>query len=120
MIFIPEESPGGIRAPRWEGEKVARGARFPLPARLRIAHALRGARIPPGDSSGMKIIPVLLYFIKRIVTANKLNNAEITIIINNTKIRHASPKIRSEKPEEIQSKIKKIDPRGGDEGAVAS
>ena len=46
----------------------------------------------------------LLYFIKRIVTANKLNNTEITIIINNTKIWHASSKMRSEKSEENRVK----------------
>ena len=63
----------------------------------------------------------LLYFIKRIVTANELNNPEITIIINNTTKWHTSPKICSEKSEEINSKIQKqIDPSGGAEGAGAS
>ena len=83
---------------------------------------------PPGSPSDLQTRPIvrnrtvrnlrsrprnscqLLYFSKRIVTANKLNNTEITIIIKNTKLWHASPKMRSEKSKEIQSTIKKTIP----------
>ena len=65
MEYLRDGEVGGFVVPNSKVSRIVTGTCFCFPS--------------------SKVTQIVLYFIKIIVTANKLNNAEITIIINNTK-----------------------------------